>query len=57
MFFFFFFSTLGPDLWKVLLSLNKTYDVMKNVVIITSDVISKNGFRIELMEGKNYTFN
>jgi hypothetical protein len=47
------FSILGPELWKILLSLNKTYDVIKNAVIITSDVISKSGFRIELTEGKN----
>ena len=43
---------LSPDLWNVLLSLNKAYDVVDNAVIITSDVISKNGFKIEVQEGK-----
>jgi hypothetical protein len=51
------FSILGPQLWKILLSLKKTYDVIKNAVIITSDVISKNGFRIELTEGKSFNIN
>jgi hypothetical protein len=48
------FSILGPELWKILLSLKKTYDIITNAVIITSDVISKNGFRIELTEGKSF---
>jgi hypothetical protein len=50
------FSALGPELWKVLLSLDKTYDVSTNAVIITSDVIAKNGFRIEIIEGRIFTF-
>jgi len=50
------FSALGAELWKVLLSLDKTYDVSTNAVIISSDVISKNGFRIEIMEGRSFTF-
>jgi hypothetical protein len=54
---FVFSSTVGSELWKILLSLNKTYDVIRNAVIITSDVISKNGFRIEVNEGKRYTCN
>ena len=46
------FSLLGPDLWNILLSLPKAYDVVDNAVIITSDVISKNGFKIEVQEGR-----
>ncbi|KAJ4451245.1 hypothetical protein ANN_02706 [Periplaneta americana] len=49
-------STLGAELWKVLLSQSKTYDVITSAVIITSDAISKNGFRIELVEGLGKTF-
>ncbi|PNF38564.1 hypothetical protein B7P43_G04046 [Cryptotermes secundus] len=49
-------SILGPELWKILLSLKKTYDIIKNAVIITSDVISKNGFRIELTEGSGRAY-
>jgi hypothetical protein len=30
--------------------------VSKNAVIITSDVISKNGFIIEIMEGRSFIF-
>ncbi|XP_069679500.1 PMS1 protein homolog 1-like isoform X2 [Periplaneta americana] len=48
-------STLGAELWKVLLSQSKTYDVITSAVIITSDAISKNGFRIELVEGLGKT--
>ncbi|PSN44979.1 hypothetical protein C0J52_05472 [Blattella germanica] len=44
---------LGPDLMAVLLSLNKAYDVMAQAVIIRSEVISKNGFKIEVLEGRS----